>query len=79
MNDIVNKNLVDPAVDASIRDQVVAVVGLGYVGLPLAVEFGRMFPHDRVRPFAEQDRAYRQRRGPDRRGSRASSSTPPST
>jgi len=43
MNDIVNKNLVDPVVDASIRDQVVAVVGLGYVGLPLAVEFGRKF------------------------------------
>jgi len=43
MNDIVNKNLVDPAVDPSIRDQVVAVVGLGYVGLPLAVEFGRKF------------------------------------
>ena len=43
MNDIVNKNLADPAVDPSIRDQVVAVVGLGYVGLPLAVEFGRKF------------------------------------
>ena len=43
MNDIVNKNLVDPVVDPSIRDQVVAVVGLGYVGLPLAVEFGRKF------------------------------------
>jgi UDP-N-acetyl-D-galactosamine dehydrogenase len=43
MNDIVNKNLADPAVDPAIRDQVVAVVGLGYVGLPLAVEFGRKF------------------------------------
>jgi len=43
MNDIVNKNLVDPVVDPAIRDQVVAVVGLGYVGLPLAVEFGRKF------------------------------------
>jgi UDP-N-acetyl-D-galactosamine dehydrogenase len=43
MNDIVNKNLVDPVVDSAIRDQVVAVVGLGYVGLPLAVEFGRKF------------------------------------
>jgi UDP-N-acetyl-D-galactosamine dehydrogenase len=31
------------AIDPSIRDQVVAVVGLGYVGLPLAVEFGRRF------------------------------------
>jgi len=43
MNDIVNKNLADPPVDPAIRDQVVAVVGLGYVGLPLAVEFGRKF------------------------------------
>ena len=43
MNDIVNKNLADPPVDPAIRDHVVAVVGLGYVGLPLAVEFGRKF------------------------------------
>jgi UDP-N-acetyl-D-galactosamine dehydrogenase len=43
MNDIIHKNLVDPVVDPSIQDQVVAVVGLGYVGLPLAVEFGRKF------------------------------------
>ena len=43
MNDFANQNLADPIVDPAIRDQVVAVVGLGYVGLPLAVEFGRKF------------------------------------
>jgi UDP-N-acetyl-D-galactosamine dehydrogenase len=43
MNDIASKNLADPDIDPSIRNQVVAVVGLGYVGLPLAVEFGRKF------------------------------------
>jgi UDP-N-acetyl-D-galactosamine dehydrogenase len=43
MNDIVTKRLLDPAVDPRIATKVVAVVGLGYVGLPLAVEFGRKF------------------------------------
>ncbi|MDQ5848014.1 MAG: nucleotide sugar dehydrogenase [Pseudomonadota bacterium] len=43
MNDIVGNKQLDPAVGASIANQVVAVVGLGYVGLPLAVEFGRRF------------------------------------
>jgi UDP-N-acetyl-D-galactosamine dehydrogenase len=43
MNDFANQNRADPIVDPAIRDQVVAVVGLGYVGLPLAVEFGRKF------------------------------------
>ena len=43
MNDIVSKNLLGAAVDATIANQVVAIVGLGYVGLPLAVEFGRRF------------------------------------
>jgi UDP-N-acetyl-D-galactosamine dehydrogenase len=43
MNEFANQNLADPIVDPAIRDQVVAVVGLGYVGLPLAVEFGRKF------------------------------------
>ena len=27
----------------------IAVIGLGYVGLPLAVEFGKSRPRDRVR------------------------------
>ena len=31
------------AAPASVRDTIVAVVGLGYVGLPLAVEFGKKF------------------------------------
>jgi UDP-N-acetyl-D-galactosamine dehydrogenase len=43
MNDIVTQRLVDPAVDPRVASKVVAVVGLGYVGLPLAVEFGRKF------------------------------------
>ena len=43
MNDIVNKKLLDAPVDAAIANQVVAVVGLGYVGLPLAIEFGKRF------------------------------------
>ena len=43
MNDIASNVLRDPAVDPRIPNQVVAVVGLGYVGLPLAVEFGRRF------------------------------------
>jgi UDP-N-acetyl-D-glucosamine/UDP-N-acetyl-D-galactosamine dehydrogenase len=43
MNDIVGNKLFDPALDAALANQVVAVVGLGYVGLPLAVEFGRRF------------------------------------
>ena len=43
MNDIVSTKRFDPAVDAAIAGKVVAVVGLGYVGLPLAVEFGRRF------------------------------------
>ena len=45
MNDIAVKSVISQASaqDASIRNQVVAVVGLGYVGLPLAVEFGRKF------------------------------------
>ena len=43
MNDIVSSNVLGSAVDPSIASQVVAVVGLGYVGLPLAVEFGRRF------------------------------------
>ncbi|HVF65619.1 MAG TPA: nucleotide sugar dehydrogenase [Casimicrobiaceae bacterium] len=29
--------------EAAVRDQTVAVVGLGYVGLPLAIEFGKAF------------------------------------
>ncbi len=33
---------------------VVAVVGLGYVGLPLAVEFGKQLPHDRLRPVGRR-------------------------
>jgi len=43
MNDTLSTKHVDPAVDPAIRNNVVAVVGLGYVGLPLAVEFGRKF------------------------------------
>ncbi|HEX4883873.1 MAG TPA: nucleotide sugar dehydrogenase [Casimicrobiaceae bacterium] len=43
MNDTVSKSVLHPPADASIATQVVAVVGLGYVGLPLAVAFGRRF------------------------------------
>ncbi len=43
MNDIVNQSRLDPTLGAALGHQVVAVVGLGYVGLPLAVEFGRKF------------------------------------
>jgi UDP-N-acetyl-D-galactosamine dehydrogenase len=43
MNDVASAAAVDPTIDATIAGQVVAVVGLGYVGLPLAVEFGRRF------------------------------------
>jgi UDP-N-acetyl-D-galactosamine dehydrogenase len=43
MNDIANPRFLDAGVDPSIRHQVVGVVGLGYVGLPLAVAFGRKF------------------------------------
>ena len=43
MNDIVGKTLLDPAAPVDLDRQVVAVVGLGYVGLPLAVEFGKRF------------------------------------
>ena len=43
MNDIASKVSLDPAVDPRIAGKTVAVDGLGYVGLPLAVEFGRKF------------------------------------
>ena len=47
MNDIAGNRRLDPGPagndGATIANQVVAVVGLGYVGLPLAVEFGRRF------------------------------------
>ena len=48
----------DPAARASRSptNQVVAVVGLGYVGLPLAVEFGKRYPNHRLRPVASEDR-----------------------
>ena len=61
-------------VDPSIRDQVVAVVGLGYVGLPLAVEFGKQVSDDRLRPLAGQGRRVPARRRSDRRSERARSS-----
>ena len=43
MNDIASTSRLDPPDAQSIRTQVVAVVGLGYVGLPLAIEFGKAF------------------------------------
>jgi len=42
----------------------VGVVGLGYVGLPLAVAFGRKFPTLGYDLSAEKIRAYRERRDP---------------
>src|SRR5688572_32438608 len=42
----------------------VGVVGLGYVGLPLAVAFGRKFPTMGYDLSAEKIRAYRERRDP---------------
>src|SRR5688572_18961214 len=42
----------------------VGVVGLGYVGLPLAVAFGRKFPTVGYDLSAEKIRAYRERRDP---------------
>ena len=46
----------------------IAVVGLGYVGLPLAVEFGKQFPTIGFDLVAGQDRRVPQRRRSDRRG-----------
>jgi UDP-N-acetyl-D-galactosamine dehydrogenase len=43
MNDVVSRTLGEHATVADLRQKVVAVVGLGYVGLPLAVEFGKRF------------------------------------
>ena len=34
----------DEAIRLKIDHETIAVIGLGYVGLPLAVEFGRRFP-----------------------------------
>ena len=48
----------------------IAVVGLGYVGLPLAVEFGKQYHDDRLRSVAGQDRRVPPRRRSDRRGER---------
>src|SRR5688572_9747149 len=42
----------------------VGVVGLGYVGLPLAVAFGRKFPTVGYDLSAEKIRAYLERRDP---------------
>jgi UDP-N-acetyl-D-galactosamine dehydrogenase len=42
----------------------VAVVGLGYVGLPLAVEFGKKYPTIGFDVSAEKVAAYRDRRDP---------------
>lgn len=41
-------------------DTVIAVVGLGYVGLPLAVEFGRQFKTIGFDLSADKVRAYQQ-------------------
>jgi len=43
VNDIVGSTRLDPPSGGDIASQVVAVVGLGYVGLPLAVAFGKRF------------------------------------
>jgi len=43
MSNLAGSNHLQPVVPEDIAQQVVAVVGLGYVGLPLAVEFGRRF------------------------------------
>ena len=43
MNDIARKASLDRAADSRVAGKTVAVVGLGYVGLPLAIEFGRKF------------------------------------
>jgi UDP-N-acetyl-D-galactosamine dehydrogenase len=40
MNDIVGNQQLAPTSGTDVADSVIAVVGLGYVGLPLAVEFG---------------------------------------
>ena len=36
----------------------IAVIGLGYVGLPLAVEFGKKFTHTGLRPVGRKVAAY---------------------
>ena len=46
----------------------VAVVGLGYVGLPVAVAFGKRAPDDRLRPVEEAHREPAPPRRLDRRG-----------
>ena len=43
MNDNVSKSQLDRQLAGLVQDRVVAVVGLGYVGLPLAIEFGKLF------------------------------------
>jgi UDP-N-acetyl-D-galactosamine dehydrogenase len=51
----------EPAQPAAARVDTVAVVGLGYVGLPVAVEFGKRRPtigYDRARPKVESLRAH---------------------
>ena len=45
MNDtaLQSHNIVSATQARSLADTTVAIVGLGYVGLPLAVEFGKLF------------------------------------
>ena len=43
MNDVALAPFRQTAGDPALKQQTVAVVGLGYVGLPLAVEFGKQF------------------------------------
>jgi UDP-N-acetyl-D-glucosamine/UDP-N-acetyl-D-galactosamine dehydrogenase len=66
MNDIVSKSQLDSLFETSITNQVVAVVGLGYVGLPLAIEFGKMFETVGFDLSSQKIEAYR--RGVDPTG-----------
>jgi len=66
MNDIVGKSQLDLLEANSITNQVVAVVGLGYVGLPLAIEFGKAFSTIGFDLSSQKIEAYR--RGVDPTG-----------
>ena len=48
-----------PNLSSNDRQQTIAVVGLGYVGLPLAIEFGKKFPTLGFDLSAEKVAAYR--------------------
>ena len=63
-NDLSQPAVAPPAIAGLPADPVIAVVGLGYVGLPLAVEFGRRFATVGFDLSEEKVAAYREHRDP---------------